>query len=135
MKPIAIKDMEKVWKREEGIKFSAKNTLIVDDSVEKIPQPENHLWIPTFVPGQEDTELEQLEAYLQQMVEKQGEIEDIREYLRLSPFKEVQREAFNIGELKDAREMIEAKVGLTEQIHVQRIIEESQEILEPKGRD
>ncbi len=85
VKPIAVKDLEKVWKHSPET-FGAKNTLIVDDSVEKIPQPENHLWIPTFEPQkEEDDELQQLQAYLQQLL--QNEFEDVREYMRLKPFK------------------------------------------------
>ncbi|KAJ1980243.1 hypothetical protein H4R35_001193, partial [Dimargaris xerosporica] len=112
-KPIAKKDLRRLWhhasnrcplptprSRDYGVYpprtdsplrtqgWSARNTLIIDDSLEKISgYPYNGLVVGTFHDkSHDDRELEAVKHYLQQLATSWDSRADVRDYVRRSPY-------------------------------------------------
>ena len=84
VKDLASKDLETVWK-EFSTEYGPENTILIDDSSEKIVQPKNHILIPEFLNEkrcESDDCLEKLKEYLSQLKEwyLNGN-KDVRNYL------------------------------------------------------
>ncbi|KAJ1974035.1 hypothetical protein H4R34_004871 [Dimargaris verticillata] len=112
-KPVAKKDLRRLWhnassrcplptarSRDCGVYppradtplrtqgWSARNTLIIDDSLEKISDyPHNGLVVGTFhAKSHNDRELQAVEHYLQQLATSWDSRADVRDYVRRSPY-------------------------------------------------
>ncbi|KAI8051108.1 HAD-like domain-containing protein, partial [Syncephalis plumigaleata] len=82
--PVTVKNLEFIWNWRTC--WHARNTLIVDDSPEKVErQPKNWIYLSTFTNTQEqqnDSELLRLATYLEEI----ANVKDIRSALDVNPF-------------------------------------------------
>lgn len=99
VKPIAIKDLDAVWKA-YGDRYSPNNTLILDDSAEKMRHRDNHLFIPSFQVTEDalnDESLVILTEYLTKLkIAAEGDDSfDVRRYVSSHPipYADAKREA------------------------------------------
>lgn len=90
-KPDFIKNLEKIWKANPGV-YGPSNTIMIDDSHKKIlpAHQDNLICIPEFdvmlspLSATEDDTLPRLTEYLTTLFQAQPQ--DIREYMRRTPF-------------------------------------------------
>ena len=91
IKPLAVKNLSVVWD-DYGGEFDARNTIIVEDSSEKIPQKENLILVSEFCNEkrfESDRELVRLQEYLARLTRWYREDLDIREFLKAEPFNKI----------------------------------------------
>jgi hypothetical protein len=97
MKPIAMKDLNLVWKDKEinaNGKWSCKNTILIDDSVEKADKtPRNVLHIPSFDLLADDYDFNSDNSLLDllNLLEKWDEKTDIRNHIAKKGIKRKQK--------------------------------------------
>jgi TFIIF-interacting CTD phosphatase-like protein len=83
-KCLTIKDLSKVWAAFDG-RYSARNTILVDDSPEKAQmQPNNLVCASTFDPSQvdDDNELKRIMDYLIGLMYR----DDVTVYMKSTPY-------------------------------------------------